>query len=578
MASTGSTENGAPHEPQVEVVQKKPPTRVGAALHGCSMLIILILVVIGTGVPWIYNNNSQDPKARIITTISLWEIKSYNVDNATLLDSVVKVSDIKCDVLVERFKAAQSFALISIGVAVFGLIIGLINWRKDNGLKWLAVLISLALCVTTLITWGIVADIYRTPRCGAPKSLYDQDYDLYAGAGLFIASWIITFVSMVVCVVDPFAPVDERLNSFGVIAFTVLVGVSFLFSLVGTATTWFKLTNYATGVKKEVNLWGTTVTTNGTAVVTPFKDMVGCDDYIEIWRAASAFAIASIAFGAFSFAVALYNAVVTGLEPVKKANGTYTRKREPAMRMAMLFGYTASLCMLITWALGAKIYYSTWCQSTLNLSSEMYRFREGAALFVAGWVCTFFANFIVTLCWMFGRASSPLANVSKAGFFFAIAMAASLALMIIGTSLDFASNTSPTLNIYVSLWRTTITTATSTIVIDVADLEALCKERFQRLRAGEGFSILSCIFLLVALLAGAFRLKFEKARLPSCFAAIAASIFMVITWAVEANIYNSGFCGQPSLREAGYSISAGMGLIVAAWCLTLVFLIPQLIW
>jgi len=108
-------------------------------------------------------------------------------------------------------------------------------------------------------------------------------------------------------------------------------------------------------------------------------------------------------------------------------------------------------------------------------------------------------------------------------------------------------------------------------------VDLTCDDLRQRLRACEAFSILSCIFIFVATVLAAARLFKGTLRIPASGVALFGSVCQLITWAVGANIFNSGFSDATSPRSAGYSVGPGLALYVTAWCITVVFSIVNII-
>ena len=558
----------------VEEVQKVLPATIGAQLYLASAVLVFVFVVIGTPVTWFYQRN---PKTVSTDYISLW--KATTTYDLTNTDSTLMISDLTCKALKDRFRAAEAFSIISIGFSLVALVVGYVNMKLFNQLKVPVVIVSLLASLSTIITWGIGVNIYSDNWC-QPLSLYNQEYSLYAGAGLFIAAWILTILGPILCFWDPAAPVGERRYRFSVVLFLILLGGTFILTIVGTASKWFERvysTSGSSDYSKITNtLWAQT-TTDATAVqnTVMYKDMRGCDDYTQMWFVAGGFAVISIIFAFFTFAVSMYNVVVTGVKPMKKADGTFTKVRYPAMKSAVALGAATSFFMLVTWAIAAKIYYGRWCNQVYYYQGNMYTIKVGFAVFVVGWVMSTFGTIVLTWAALFGKKTSPLANTSKPGFMFATIIGIAFLFCIVGSATSFASFNLNNVQAEVGLWQITQSTPTSTAEISIGDLT--CSDYKERIRAGEAFSILSCIFLFVSFLLAVSRFHKPSLRIPASGVALFGSICQLITWGVGATIYNTGFCGNASLRASGYTIGPGLALYVTAWCITLVISIVNIV-
>lgn len=344
---------------------------IGAKLYlGCAILI-LILTVIGTPVTWMIQ---RDPKAAVTTYVSLWRSTRNGQDGSSVFTAV---NDLQCKDTKDRFKGAEAFAIISIGFSVVAVIVAFINVKLLNQMKVPVLIVNVLLLASTLITWGIGVSLYTMSFCGAP-SPYDMKYRLYAGAGLFIAAFVLTIVGPVLMFVDP-APLEgDRLVRFTTILFSFTMLVTFTFamaatvgsgrgSLNGRPVTWFEQTYGIKGdgdyKKTSFSLWS--VRSSVTSDTVMYKDLNRCDDFTQMWKATEAFAILTIVFSALSAAAGFFATAKS--------------------RAALILGIFVSAFSLITWALAAKIFYARWC-NVYYMQGNMYTMEAGFALFVVAWV------------------------------------------------------------------------------------------------------------------------------------------------------------------------------------------------
>ena len=536
---------------------------IGAQLYLASAVLVFVFVVIGTPVTWFYQRN---PKTVSTDYISLW--KATTTYDLTNTDSTLMISDLTCKALKDRFRAAEAFSIISIGFSLVALVVGYVNMKLFNQLKVPVVIVSLLASLSTIITWGIGVNIYSDNWC-QPLSLYKQEYSLYAGAGLFIVAWILTILGPILCFWDPAAPTGDRLGRFAIISFTLAMAVAFSFSLAGTATTtWFQRvfsTKGESDYSKIANtLWSQTITNAQSQDSTVmYKDMRGCDDFTQMWFAASGFSVISVVFGFLALVAGVYNTVVSG-----------SSERRPLYRTAIAFGILNSFFMLVTWAIAAKIYYGRWCNQVYYFQGNMYTAQAGFALFVVGWVVSTIGSIGLVIAYVLSK-DSPFAKSSRAGLLFAAIIFVALIFSIVGSATSFANFNLNNVQADVGLWQITQSTLTSTVEISIGDLT--CSDYKERIRAGEAFSILSCIFLFVSFLLAVSRFHKPSLRIPASGVALFGSICQLITWGVGATIYNTGFCGNASLRASGYTIGPGLALYVTAWCITLVISIVNII-
>jgi len=240
--------------------------------------------------------------------------------------------------------------------------------------------------------------------------------------------------------------------------------------------------------------------------------------------------------------------------------------------------------MVVTWAIVARsFHYSNWCGifgGIANPAESKFVYGPGFALFVSGWVAavlgfvTLFATFVA------GRVTALKANtvpVRIPTVLFAFFLFVSLVFCIIGCFLDIARKQDNTgISIDVTWWRAIVYDVDQTQSFKVEDVLADCKGRF---RAGEAFTVMSCVFTGLSFLLGVLQFRGDDAqRVPASAVGIVASFFQLITWAMGVAIYHKSVCSNTvNFARDDFELGAGLGLYIAAFCFTLVFSIVNLV-
>lgn len=157
------------------------------------LALCFIFVVIGTPLKFFSND-----KLNFSTT--LWEskvgTKTYKIDDPK--------NGLVCDqTMSDHFQASEAFAILSIVAALAGVIAAVLKVLDVVGSWMINLACSAAVFVFTLLVWAIMAGLYYDHfKCLGKKSIQEFDQsELNGGFGLFVLSWILSTLALVVSVV-----------------------------------------------------------------------------------------------------------------------------------------------------------------------------------------------------------------------------------------------------------------------------------------------------------------------------------------------------------------------------------------
>lgn len=182
--------------------------RIGQFILFLSFVVALAVTAVGTGTTIIEPKNPANGHR-----VSLWYIRYCNAPGSCW---EVKGRDLtNCDELKRRFMAGESFAIISIGLALVGVIFSGLDYFGKAPLGVAAVVVGVLYIGTSLIVWGVIAEMYTTVRCEAPTGLglimatpppafmsdtgsvrFMPTHDLGDGFGLFVSGWASVLVGI----------------------------------------------------------------------------------------------------------------------------------------------------------------------------------------------------------------------------------------------------------------------------------------------------------------------------------------------------------------------------------------------
>lgn len=100
--------------------------------------------------------------------------------------------------------------------------------------------------------------------------------------------------------------------------------------------------------------------------------------------------------------------------------------------------------------------------------------------------------------------------------------------------------------------------------------EFACKKSYEKLTAAYAFGILACCIGFIALVLSLLTAFIP--RIPSWIAValiVLTFICLTIAWPLSESVRSQRQCDDPnSYKDAGYKIDWGLGLLIAAWCLS----------
>jgi len=134
--------------------------------------------------------------------VTLWGLKEscYSTSIAMKPDQMFG----SCNDRLDRFKAAEAFAIISCVVFAAALLFAVVLVCCCPCLKWICLILNIVGVVTACVVWACMADAYNKTRgdlfCAAFKT---TGYKYGAGFGLFVTGWCLGIVG-IVCILLPF--------------------------------------------------------------------------------------------------------------------------------------------------------------------------------------------------------------------------------------------------------------------------------------------------------------------------------------------------------------------------------------
>ncbi|ORC93507.1 amastin [Trypanosoma theileri] len=169
-------------------------SKIGAILYGIIGLIAFLFVLVGTPIDQ-FRSRTEDLVGNT-PCLTLWGQKQkcystkYDLRPAELFPG--------CSTLVDRFKAAEGFAIISIGVLLIAALVGLVTCCCCGCLRWIACILMVLAIATVCIVWGLMANMYNAKVGGCVYTPFKHDYKYGAGFALVVTGWCLIFVSLVV--------------------------------------------------------------------------------------------------------------------------------------------------------------------------------------------------------------------------------------------------------------------------------------------------------------------------------------------------------------------------------------------
>lgn len=523
---------------------------VGATTFTVIAFSILTVLVVAAPITWI---RRELPGSTV--QVSLWKTSTSVAGGAS---TEVYWLDSPCEEARARFRAVQAFAIISIIVAAVATLAGFLS-RLTNKSLAIGKLLAVVLFITTLITWAMAIRLYYEDKMCGQKSYAGQRYDIDAGFALFVTGWLLSFVAIIVAHVDPKVPAilpDVAVDKAATTLFTVFHFIAFVFVVCGTPTQWFYRWSSQTQIE-HITLWKYTSTNTLTDVSMSMelKDST-CGEFAKYAKFAQSFAIIAIASTLLSI---LVGAAATSGKVGKKG--------------AFVFGFASFLSTILASAAGLTMYYRTFCGAAASLDFQKYQIGGGAAIFAAAFVLSFVSILVLVLVGLSQACSSAATGGNtrfSAGLLVFGLIVALLFQVIAANIVQFGKVTDDNNHVHYTYWQieTKVSGAGSALPFGCTDIA-------QRMNGAGALNIIAIFFAFVALVLGALQFVNANLRKAASGVALVAAVGQLLAWGLVAAVLNKAYCNN-DFTALGYSVMAGLGLVVAANCITVVTAIVNL--
>ncbi|CUG90955.1 amastin, putative [Bodo saltans] len=531
---------------------------VGIPIFTLFAFAALVAVVAGTPVTWISSRQEATT-----TTLTLWATTLSDHSAVPYTRRKVKVADLPCDVMRQRFRALEAFAILSIVSALATVAAGCAAWRRAErsfrALEAFAILsivsavatvaagcaawrraerssfvggkvLAAATAVFTLITWAMAVGLYyKRDMCVKGNPSYaDQKYELDAGLGVFVTAFGLVLIALGAAVANPTVP--AAVPSSVVVRTLLLVlaavqALAFVFAVIGTPTDWFFKWDASGTTSTRMSVWTQRVYVNGNRVGKGDLKDSQCGELPKFAQFGQAFAIISIVATLVGAAVAKHAA--SGAGSVGAALG------------AGLFALIATTC---TFAAGLSLYFRQFCAAA-SLHAAKYHVTGGLVLFGCAMVLLLVTLLVVVV-------------------FQAIAADT----VLFDKEVDALTSQRWT------FWR-----RYDEVSGVVGERPVGCDALEQRLVGGGVLNAISIVIHGVALLLAAAQIANGSLRRAASFVALLASVLLLASWALVADVYNRGQCGQRSFAKMDFEIRYGFVLLFVGWAVALIGTVANLV-
>jgi len=525
---------------------------LGSTLFTAIAFAAFVLLVVATPISWMSRR-----QIAATTHVSLWKTTTVNVVAGTT--TTTNAGSYSCTLQTKRFRAIGAFAVIAVILGAASVVAGVAARVSGRGLK-IGAGLGAATAVAALIAWAMaVRQFYQSgsDNCGV-ASYNELKYDMDAGIGLFIGGSVLAAIGAAVAVRDPKVPavLPEALVDAALLrVHAFLMFVSFAFVTIGAPTplvsVWLSETVYMRIVRGHEERWVGDAKTLDVALWD-----ANCGERDKLVKVVLAFAIISIFTALFAFLVALV--ALRG-----KAG------RGPVFMSSAL----ATLTLVVTVGSALTVYYRRFCADP-TLDYTKFTVAYGGSLIVASMVIAFFVTFVLGAV-LVGRAVSATGgagNTRWTAVLFIVALLIAILFQAIGagTPLFGISPAAQTATQYTFWEKYGETPATGFT-------EAFgCPQLAKRLNGGGALNIIAILLAFAALVLGALQLTAGGLRRVASFVALGAALMLLVSWALAVDVYTGGYCGN-EFQYNGYSISAGLGLLIAAWCVIVVAAVLNLL-
>lgn len=531
---------------------------VGIPIFTLFAFAALVAVVAGTPVTWISSRQEATT-----TTVTLWATTLSDHSAVPYTTRKVKVADLPCDVMRQRFRALEAFAILSIVSAVATVAAGCAAWRRAERSSFVGgKVLAAATAVFTLITWAMAVGLYyKRDMCVKGNPSYaDQKYELDAGLGVFVTAFGLVLIALGAAVANPTVP--AAVPSSVVVRTLLLVlaavqALAFVFAVIGTPTDWFFKWDASGTTSTRMSVWTQRVYVNGNRVGKGDLKDSQCGELPKFAQFGQAFAIISIVATLVGAAVAKHAA--SGAGSVGAALG------------AGLFALIATTC---TFAAGLSLYFRQFCAAA-SLHAAKYHVTGGLVLFG----CAMGALALVLLVLGAVLLSQAVAEKSASGNASKPAVLLLVTLLVVVVFQAIAADTvlfDKEVDALTSQ-RWTFWRRYDEVSGVVGERPVGCDALEQRLVGGGVLNAISIVIHGVALLLAAAQIANGSLRRAASFVALLASVLLLASWALVADVYNRGQCGQRSFAKMDFEIRYGFVLLFVGWAVALIGTVANLV-
>lgn len=532
---------------------------VGPTVSAVLGLAMLALFIVATPIEWM--SRRQPIVAGGDSYVGIFSWWTRNTGN----DQVQYVSQYTCDELRMRSRAVEVFAVISVILSGLLLIAALAARVAGKG-KGALLGLSVGVFVSSLVAWAMFLRIFFQSGICAPAwssdSFSQQKFEIGPGCALFITGWCVSALAVIVAAVDPKVPAvvpDSALDKVVGVLYAAFSFIAFAFVVIGTPLSivyaWVTPSLYV-----RATMWNVYIISDGTMVTKvgfdEFSDALhfDCGLLSRYAHFAQAFSIIAIGFMFFAF--------IAGLLFAAGKIG----KKAP-----MILGTLGTLTALICAAACATMYYRHFCNGSLlagkSLEGAGFVLAVGVALFVAAVLVLAVATIIVAIAALVEHigAGAKGGNVRVTAFLLIFGGVISLFFLILGASQPLFTQKTDDTNFRKVLWWNFIVETAGTI----KDEDFGCTSMQQRLVGGGALVIISIFFTALSLILSLAQLVSASLRKAASITGLLSALTQLVAWGLAVTVFTGTFC-EFEFYTRGYSVSVGLGLVIASFCLTTV--------
>lgn len=164
---------------------------IGLILYAILQFVAFVFVLVGTPID-MFRSKKENVLGNT-PCLTLWGMKTKCY--STKYDSKLSDTFGTCTDRINRFRAAEAFAILSIIVFGVACLIGFIMLCCCSCLRWLCLVLNILGIATACITWALMVDAYYTSRNTCPK--LNITYKYGAGLALFVVGWCLDIIDII---------------------------------------------------------------------------------------------------------------------------------------------------------------------------------------------------------------------------------------------------------------------------------------------------------------------------------------------------------------------------------------------